>query len=132
HAAEISNWIDQTSETHHYLHYDVSEIPYEFKLLHRGSRDGFEFDRPYMGYWAGKLIVSKVSKTNEIIGGFIPLENRMVKTGTDRWKTNYSFIFSLKNEIQKESILSRVNNVECAIIVNNTLLSFGGSDLRID
>ncbi|CAG8832205.1 11128_t:CDS:1, partial [Gigaspora rosea] len=36
HAAEISSWIDRRTTT-----YDTAEIPYEFKLLLRGSKDGF-------------------------------------------------------------------------------------------
>ncbi|RIB17217.1 hypothetical protein C2G38_2142697 [Gigaspora rosea] len=36
HAAEIVSWIDRNADT-----YSISNIPYEFKLLLRGSRDGF-------------------------------------------------------------------------------------------
>ncbi|RIB18513.1 hypothetical protein C2G38_2085496 [Gigaspora rosea] len=105
HAVEISSWIDRRSTT-----YDITEIPYEFKLLLRGSRDGFDAKtfHKLCDNISALIVVIKVENSNEILGGYNPLG----------WNsTNYgyavapdSFIFSLKNENMKESILSRVND----------------------
>ncbi|CAG8848419.1 8018_t:CDS:1, partial [Racocetra persica] len=85
--------------------------------------------------WSGTVIVLKVSKTNEIIGGFIPYGIELAEFSIYH-VTNDSFIFSLKNETQKESILSRVNN---RVYANNAVLiytgkfpSFGEYDLKSD
>ncbi|CAG8737184.1 8913_t:CDS:1, partial [Racocetra fulgida] len=49
--------------------------------------------------WFDKVVILKVSKTNEIIGRFVSHGNQ-----------NENFIFSLKNETQKESILSKATD----------------------
>ncbi|RIB27299.1 hypothetical protein C2G38_2062380, partial [Gigaspora rosea] len=70
HAAEISSWIDRCSTI-----YDVTEIPYEFKLLLKGSKDGFTggiFHR-ICDNIPGTVIVIKINSTNEILGGYNPL-----------------------------------------------------------
>ncbi|RIB15731.1 hypothetical protein C2G38_2191746 [Gigaspora rosea] len=70
HFAEISSWIDRNSST-----YDIRCIPYEFKLLLRGSKDGFDFESfdALCVDILGTVIVIKVNKTNEILGGYNPL-----------------------------------------------------------
>ncbi|RIB25726.1 hypothetical protein C2G38_2066762, partial [Gigaspora rosea] len=70
HAAEISSWIDRRSTI-----YDVTEIPYEFKLLLRGSRDGFtgEVFHRICDNIPGTVVAVKINSTNEILGGYNPL-----------------------------------------------------------
>ncbi|RIB27093.1 hypothetical protein C2G38_2138004 [Gigaspora rosea] len=104
HAVEISSWIDRRSTI-----YDITEIPYEFKLLLRGSRDGFDA-KPFHKLCdniPGLIVVIKVENSNEILGGYNPLGWN--STNDEYSKAPGSFIFSLKNENMKESILSRVN-----------------------
>ncbi|RIB22552.1 hypothetical protein C2G38_2173713 [Gigaspora rosea] len=96
HIAELSSWIDRRSKI-----YNTTEIPYEFKLLLRGSRDGFT--------------VLKIDSTNEILGGYNLLIWK-VPNGkySERATTADSFIFSLKN--RNQSILSRVKDESTAIV----------------
>ncbi|RHZ67596.1 hypothetical protein Glove_300g6 [Diversispora epigaea] len=104
HAAELSSWIDRKLTT-----YSLSDIPYEFQLILRGSKDGF---RPKT-FWemchghAGTIVVAKIAGTDEIIGGYNPLawDNSI---GDSNMETKDSFIFSLKNGDFQDSILSRV------------------------
>ncbi|RIB29723.1 hypothetical protein C2G38_2055919, partial [Gigaspora rosea] len=110
HAVEISSWIDRRSTT-----YDITEIPYEFKLLLRGSKDGFDSKtfHKLCDNIPGLIVVVKVENSNEILGGYNPLGWKSTNKGYT--KTPDSFIFSLKNENMKESILSRVNDQSDAI-----------------
>ncbi|RIB22553.1 hypothetical protein C2G38_2173714 [Gigaspora rosea] len=111
HVAEISSWIDRRSKI-----YNTTEIPYEFKLLLRGSRDGFtgEVFHRLCDNIPGTVVVVKIDSTNEILGGYNPLIWK-VSNGKkiEGAKTADSFIFSLKNGNQ--SILSRVKGESKAI-----------------
>ncbi|RHZ58867.1 hypothetical protein Glove_367g23 [Diversispora epigaea] len=104
HVAELSSWIDRKSTT-----YSLSNIPYEFQLILRGSRDGFQpktFWNMCHGH-AGTIVVVKVAGTDEIVGGYNPMvwDNSASNANV---KTNDSFIFSLKNGNIQNSIISRI------------------------
>ncbi|RHZ48347.1 hypothetical protein Glove_552g12 [Diversispora epigaea] len=103
HVAELSSWVDRESTI-----YSLTNIPYEFQLILRGSRDGFHpktFWEMCHGH-AGTIVIAKVAGTDEIVGGYNPLAWDKLKSGFR--KTNDSFIFSLKNGNIQNSILSRV------------------------
>ncbi|RIB27085.1 hypothetical protein C2G38_2063096, partial [Gigaspora rosea] len=109
HLVEISSWINRRSSN------DITEIPYEFKLLLRGSRDGFDaipFHK-LCDNISGLIVVIKVENSNEILGGYNPLGWKSTNYGYT--KAPGSFIFSLKNANMKVSILSRVNDQSNAI-----------------
>ncbi|RHZ67588.1 hypothetical protein Glove_300g124 [Diversispora epigaea] len=115
HVAELSSWIDRKSTT-----YSLSNIPYEFQLILRGSRDGFHpkiFWEMCHGH-AATIVVSKVAGTDEIVGGYNPLawDNSIGDAYTE---TNDSFIFSLKNGNIQNSILSRVIDSSGALLYHN-------------
>ncbi|RHZ73622.1 hypothetical protein Glove_230g193 [Diversispora epigaea] len=105
HAAIISSWID-----HKPTSYSLTNIPYEFKSIIRGSEDGFS----PRTFWdichghANTIVITKVKGTNEIIGGFNPLA--WDKTKNKSMKTNESFIFSFPYGKIQNSILSRVKD----------------------
>ncbi|RIB08104.1 hypothetical protein C2G38_2272093 [Gigaspora rosea] len=109
HAAEIASWVDKKAEA-----YSVINNPYEFKLLLRGSRDGFTRE----SFWnlcdqqTNTVLIIKVNGTDEILGGYNP-------TFWDKSKgwisCNDSFIFSMKNGTIQSSILSRVKKPQHAI-----------------
>ncbi|RHZ57825.1 hypothetical protein Glove_383g13 [Diversispora epigaea] len=111
HAAEISAWIDRRKTA-----YTLTNIPYKFELILRGTQDGFApqtFWNMCHGHVCTVVLV-KVKGTDEIIGGYNPLA--WDKNANGRWiKTKDSFIFSLKNGNIQNSILSRVKNPKCAI-----------------
>ncbi|RHZ60514.1 hypothetical protein Glove_352g48 [Diversispora epigaea] len=104
HVAEISSWIDRKSSI-----YSLTNTPYEFQLLLRGSINGFApqtFWDTCNGH-ASTVVIMKVKGTEEILGGYNPLAWDANSAG--RWgNTNDSFIFSLKNGNIQNSILSRV------------------------
>ncbi|RHZ78412.1 hypothetical protein Glove_165g4 [Diversispora epigaea] len=115
HIAELSSWIDRNSTI-----YSIPNIPYEFQLILRGSRDGFHpktFWNMCHGH-AGTIVVVKIAGTDEIVGGYNPLawDN---STGGSDMETNDSFIFSLKNDNIKDSILSRVINKKEALFYHS-------------
>ncbi|RIB22068.1 hypothetical protein C2G38_1031375 [Gigaspora rosea] len=106
HFAEISSWIDRRPSK-----YDITEIPYKFNLLLRGSRDGFtcEIFHRLCDNIPGTVAIIKDNGANEILGGYNPL----VWTDNDSLKFKYfattdSFIFSLKTQNLLNSILSRI------------------------
>uniref|UniRef100_U9UKE2 TLDc domain-containing protein n=1 Tax=Rhizophagus irregularis (strain DAOM 181602 / DAOM 197198 / MUCL 43194) TaxID=747089 RepID=U9UKE2_RHIID len=113
HAELISKWIDKLKIT------DELKNSYKFKLILRGSRDGFTTQRFHeiCDNQSRTVTIIKVVDSNEILGGYNPIE----------WKNNYSlrgsygttkdsFIFSFvdKNNIEN-CLISRVGNVKHAI-----------------
>ncbi|EXX57601.1 carbohydrate-binding module family 13 protein [Rhizophagus irregularis DAOM 181602=DAOM 197198] len=94
----ISKWIDKLEIT------DELTSSYEFKLLFRGSRDGFT-RKKFHEICDNKprtVTIVKVKNSNEVLGGYNPLEwNSYGRYGT----TKDSFIFSFNND---DYILSRV------------------------
>ncbi|RHZ73533.1 hypothetical protein Glove_230g215 [Diversispora epigaea] len=113
HAAIISSWIDYKP-----TNYSLTNNPYEFELILRGSEDGFA----PRTFWdichghANTILISKVKGTEEIMGGFNPLAWDKTKEG---WmKTNKSFIFSFKDGNAQNSILSRVRKENNALHFN--------------
>ncbi|RIB29202.1 hypothetical protein C2G38_2057235, partial [Gigaspora rosea] len=70
HAGEIASWIDKKENT-----YSLTNNRYEFKLLLRGTRDGFTAD----SFWKlcdkqiQLVVVMKVKGTDEILGGYNPI-----------------------------------------------------------
>ncbi|RIB29941.1 hypothetical protein C2G38_2027318 [Gigaspora rosea] len=106
HSAEIASWIDKNDNM-----YSISNNPYEFRLLFRGSRDGFTRE----SFWnlcnrqKDLVVVIKVKDTDEILGGYNPIG--WDKSVEGRQKCEGCFTFSLKNGTAQNSILSRVKNI---------------------
>ncbi|RHZ58651.1 hypothetical protein Glove_372g21 [Diversispora epigaea] len=106
----ISSWIDYKPTS-----YSLTNIPYEFELILRGSEDGFA-PRTFWDICHGHdntIVISKVQGTEEIIGGFNPLAWDKTKVGD--FKTNNSFIFSFKDGKAQNSILSRIKKENSAL-----------------
>ncbi|RIB12032.1 hypothetical protein C2G38_56211 [Gigaspora rosea] len=129
HASEIASWVNKKENI-----YSVMDNPYEFKLLLRGTRDGFTAD----SFWKlcnkqkHLVVVIKVKGTDEILGGYNPIGWDNL-TGKAFYKNcNDSFIYSLKNGIIQNSILSRVKKPEYAIrCMHNNGPLFGYGDLNM-
>jgi hypothetical protein len=135
HAELISSWIDSdklTTTTHY------------FKLLIRGSRDGFSPKKFHeiCDNQPNTVTIIKVKYKNEILGGYnqIPWNSDLMMLNDDSsTTTKNNFIFSFKNkdnhdddDILKNYILSRVKNEKQAI--NNWFIhgpSFGDGDLTL-
>ncbi|CAB4440704.1 unnamed protein product [Rhizophagus irregularis] len=125
HTELISKWINRLEIT------DKLTSPYKYKLLFRGSRDGFK-RRKFHEICNDKsrtATIIKVKDSNEILGGYNPI----------KWESNNvwgitkdSFIFSFNNDKIEERILSRVIDKNCAILNGNIRgPSFGNGDLIV-
>ncbi|RHZ70130.1 hypothetical protein Glove_275g40 [Diversispora epigaea] len=122
HALELSSWIDRKETTY------TENNPYEFKLLVRGSRDGFDVQTIFniCDKISNTIIVAKVEGTGEIIGGYNPLEIR--NKAVNWYSSRDSFVFSLKTENLKNSIISRVTGFDSAIFYNtSSFFQFGNA-----
>ncbi|RIB18897.1 hypothetical protein C2G38_1311920 [Gigaspora rosea] len=124
HATEIASWIDKKENT-----YSVTNNPYKFKLILRGTRDGFTKD----SFWklcdkrTHLVVVMKVKGTDEILGGYNPIgwDKPIIDIFFKECKD--SFIFSLKNGTIQNSTLSRVEDPETAICCSSHYgPAFGG------
>ncbi|RHZ87074.1 hypothetical protein Glove_40g60 [Diversispora epigaea] len=140
-ALEILSWIDKIDDKS--TSYSSQNVPYNFKLILRGSKDGF-YPETFWNKCDGltnTVAVLKVKGTNEILGGYNPLEwskkpsTRSSWFSTANWvETKDSFIFSLKNGDIQNSNLSRVKYPTEALYYyykdyNRFGLCFGNEDL---
>ncbi|PKC05496.1 hypothetical protein RhiirA5_420854 [Rhizophagus irregularis] len=113
----ISRWIDKKDTKSKYAYARELYLPYEFKLLLRGSRDGFT---PYKFHELcdnkpHTVTFIKIKETEEIIGGYNPLIWKSHNRG-EFGITKDSFIFSFKNKDNfKDLILSHVTNRDKAL-----------------
>jgi hypothetical protein len=127
HAKLISRWIDRLETTNRLT------TSYEFKLLYRDSRDGsnelnFDKFREICKNRSCTVIVIKAKDSNEVLGGYNPIEWKY----NDYGHTNDSFIFSFSNNGIENYILSRVKDEKFATYCGTRRLgpSFDG-DLRL-
>ncbi|RIB08685.1 hypothetical protein C2G38_2211004 [Gigaspora rosea] len=131
HFAEISSWIDRRPSK-----YDITEIPYKFNLLLRGTRDGFTFETFHRlcDNIPSTVVVIKVNGTNELLGGYNPLI--WMSNDSHKWfSTTDSFIFSLKTQNLPNSILSRIIHayrvIGCSINYGPVFGDYSGSQMII-
>ncbi|RIA83197.1 TLD-domain-containing protein [Glomus cerebriforme] len=126
----FGKWIDK-KET---LQYDkIGYIPYRFKLLYRASRDGntaAAFHKKCDNKGAN-IVVVKIKNSNQIIGGYNPLEWN--SSNTDR-ATKDSFIFSItnKNDLQSSKIGYSNGNQYSIVCDSHNGPFFGGNDIYIN
>ncbi|RGB28379.1 hypothetical protein C1646_354542 [Rhizophagus diaphanus] len=110
----ISRWIDNDIKSKFAFTRELY-LPYEFKLLLRGSRDGFtpkKFHRLCDNVLHTVTFI-KIKETEEIIGGYNPLE---WKSDIEHCKTKDSFIFSFKSKNDvKDPILSHVKDINFSL-----------------
>ncbi|UZO10531.1 uncharacterized protein OCT59_002112 [Rhizophagus irregularis] len=128
----ISRWIDKIDCNNKFSLLRELYLQYKFKLLLRGSRDGFT-PRKFHELCDNKsntVTFIKVKGTDEILGGYNPL----VWNSSSGWGQSLdSFIFSFKNRDEiKDLILSYISNMNRAINYYKTHgPSFGYDDLKI-
>jgi hypothetical protein len=109
HAELISKWIDRLEIT------DRIKNLYEFKLILRGSRDGFSSSKFHemCDNKSHTVTIIKVKDSDEILGGYNPI---VWKSDSSSGTTKDSFIFSFKNKKNIDNyILSRVESEQEAI-----------------
>ncbi|PKY14500.1 hypothetical protein RhiirB3_519664 [Rhizophagus irregularis] len=104
--ALLASWIDKKRGNP----YNFSDLPFEFKLIHRASRDGFGNDKFHNNCdnKGPTIVVIKVKYSGEIIGGYNPLEWRCVKI--NEWSTllpnNHDFYIDQQRRTSKSFIFS--------------------------
>ncbi|CAB5387375.1 unnamed protein product [Rhizophagus irregularis] len=155
-AAQIASWIDYKDGNP----YTFRKNPYKFKLILRGSRDGFDIDSFHQicDNKERTVIAIKVSGTGEVVGGYNPLQWKA--TGV-RWlendpnsvriypyhrgggyceskyynhkrRTNDSFLFSLgNNQAPKLSRILRESANKAISWDAKSGPCFGDADLRM-
>src|SRR5436190_4735377 len=88
HIPPFASWIDKKSSSY----YNKKDVPYDFNLLYRSSRDGIDtgsFHRNCDNKGA-TIWIAKVQGSTQLIGGYNPLD----WSGHDVWKlTTDSFLF---------------------------------------
>ncbi|RGB41227.1 hypothetical protein C1646_752292 [Rhizophagus diaphanus] len=98
HFAIFSSWIDK-KET---FYYNLSNTPYDFKLLYRSSKNG-ELITAFHEACDNKgptIVIAKIKHSEEIVGGYNPLEWNT----SGLWKsTKDSFLFTFKNRMNLNS-----------------------------
>ncbi|CAG8460320.1 3940_t:CDS:2 [Funneliformis caledonium] len=101
HAALICSWLTNDEE------YQSYNIPFEFNLLVRGSRDGFgpKIFHEKCDLKGPTITILKVLHSDELLGGYNPLNWEAHPEGAFH-KTNKSFIFSLGQDDKHSSNLS--------------------------
>ena len=113
HAELISKLIDKIDASE-----ELSTL-YEFKLIFRGSRDGFTNKKFHeiCDNQPRTVTIIKVKDSNEILGGYNPIEWKSSSNVYNHFAvTEKSFIFSFKDkENINNYILSRVKNKKQAI-----------------
>ncbi|EXX77710.1 uncharacterized protein OCT59_027260 [Rhizophagus irregularis] len=131
HAGLILKWINRLEIT------DEIKYAYKFKLLLRGSRDGFTAKKFHeiCDNQPHTLTIIKLKDSNEILGGYNPIaweSGEYNEICEDSYRsTKDSLLFSFKNSDNIESyILSRVKNKEFAALNHRNFgPSFGDGDL---
>ncbi|RIA97522.1 hypothetical protein C1645_813929 [Glomus cerebriforme] len=127
HIPLFASWIDGKERK------NIRNIPYEFKLLYRDSRDGntaatFHAKCDNKG---ANIVVVKIKNKNQIIGGYNPLEWNSSNT----YKATYdSFIFSFtnKNDLQSAKVGYSNGNQYSIVFSSYNGPFFGGNDIYIN
>ncbi|GBC22498.2 hypothetical protein GLOIN_2v1872951 [Rhizophagus irregularis DAOM 181602=DAOM 197198] len=130
HFAIFSNWIEKKNESY----YDVKNVPYNFNLLYRASRDGntiatFHAKCDNKG---ATIVIVKIANSEQIVGGY----NSLYWNLSSAWKsTRDSFIFSFANKDNLQSAKVGYSNGDESSIYSGNInygpLFGGGNDLGL-
>ncbi|EXX75113.1 hypothetical protein RirG_044630 [Rhizophagus irregularis DAOM 197198w] len=117
HIPLFASWIDKKDSS-----YNKNKTPYEFKLLYRSSRDGFNgktfhknCDNKGATIW-----VAKIQGSTQLVGGYNPLDWNDL-SGNGVWKkTANSFLFNFTDGKDISTAkLGYVNNTNYSIFCYN-------------
>ncbi|GBC07368.1 hypothetical protein RclHR1_07410004 [Rhizophagus clarus] len=124
HFAIFSSWIEKKNQSH----YSVRNIPYNFNLLYRASRDGntvaaFHAKCDNKG---ATMVIVQISNSNQTVGGYNPFDWDLLSA----WKsTRDSFLFSFVNKDDLQSAkVGYSNGDSCSIYSGHATYGplFGG------
>ncbi|RIB09939.1 hypothetical protein C2G38_2251067 [Gigaspora rosea] len=120
HMTLISKWINSFKNLDNSTTFNNSpQSTFQFKLLLRGSRDGFtpKMFHAYCDHKGPTITIVHTTK-KKIIGGYNPLDwhSRFIGHSMDNYeRTNESFIFSLDPKLVDKSIFSKIIDEKYAI-----------------
>ncbi|GBC08557.1 hypothetical protein RclHR1_08210002 [Rhizophagus clarus] len=126
--AILSSWIDKKENSSY-----NKNIPYQFNLLYRASRDGnnhtvFHTKCDYKGQ---TIFIAKISNSEKIVGGYNPFQWE----SNDSWKsTRDSFIYLFEDRKDIKTARVSYSNGNQISIKNHPLCGpiFGNGDLYFD
>jgi hypothetical protein len=124
HFAIFSSWIEKKNQ----FHYNEKNIPYNFNLLYRASRDGntvaaFHTKCDNKG---ATIVIVKITNSEQIVGGYNPLYWNL---SSNYIHTNDSFLFSFTDKNNLQSAKVSYSNGNPYSIQNHSTIgpAFGGS-----
>ncbi|EXX65413.1 uncharacterized protein OCT59_025354 [Rhizophagus irregularis] len=123
----ISRQIDKMDVRNNFAHLKES---YKFKLLLRGSRDGFTAKKFHelCDNKPNTVTFIKIEGTEEFVGGYNPI----IWKSSGTWgETKDSFIFSFKNNDVNNSIISNVQDKNHAVVYSPRFGPQFGRDIFI-
>ncbi|EXX54697.1 hypothetical protein RirG_232120 [Rhizophagus irregularis DAOM 197198w] len=112
-AAVLASWIDGKNKVNdRSVMYEFYNNPYNFKLLYRGSRDGFSYEmlKKHCYYKGPTIIVAKIEGKQELIGGYNPIYWSASKLAYFS-QTKKGFIFSTEkgqDNFQEKATVARM------------------------
>ncbi|RGB35314.1 hypothetical protein C1646_814829 [Rhizophagus diaphanus] len=112
HIPLFASWIDKKDSSH----YDNKKIPYDFNLLYRSSRDGFNaasFHRNCDSKEA-TIWIAKIQGSTQLIGGYNPLNWKHERFGWKKTADSFLFNFTDGKDISTAK-LGYVNNKDYAV-----------------
>ncbi|PKY55424.1 hypothetical protein RhiirA4_474872 [Rhizophagus irregularis] len=124
HFAIFSSWIEKKNQ----FHYNEKNIPYNFNLLYRASRDGntaaaFHTKCDNKGV---TIVIVKITNSEQIVGGYNPL----YWDSHNAWESTYdSLLFSFidKNDLQSAKVSYSNGNQYSIRNCPSVSPAFGGS-----
>ncbi|RIA98262.1 hypothetical protein C1645_750435 [Glomus cerebriforme] len=101
----FAKWIDKKDD------YYTQNIPYKFTLLLRGTREGFDAATFHQlcDYKGATLVVAKIKDSEQIIGGYNPLNWSSSRSGQYS-TTNDSFLFKFDSSNLNSAKIGRVSS----------------------
>ncbi|EXX72381.1 hypothetical protein GLOIN_2v1762218 [Rhizophagus irregularis DAOM 181602=DAOM 197198] len=127
HFAILASWIDKKEN----LHYNVRNIPYNFNLLYRASRDGnapakFHAKCDNKG---ATIIVAKIENSEQIVGGYNPLYWNLSSCNMSTFDSFIYFFADVKNIVTAKVSYSNGNEYSIFNRLNYGPIFGGGYDL---
>jgi hypothetical protein len=101
HLAIFSSWIEKKNNSH----YSVRNIPYNFNLIYRASRDGNTLAKFHekCDNKGATIVVAKLTNSEQIVGGYNPLQWDSSNTKTFP-KNSFIFSFSNRTDLQTAKV----------------------------
>ena len=125
----FASWIDRKNSQYN----SSREVKYEFKLIYRSSRDGDNgaaFHQKCDNI-NKTLVVGKIQNSNQLVGGYNPLDWNLNNKSCINKNTTESFIFNIsnRNDLNSAQFSCVIKNHDKAIhCCSSRLADFGGGN----